>query len=229
MGDRQRITPALRSAWNTLPLVLVVAGGFSSTTAHAQTLRGSVVADSNGRRIEHAHVTVLHGSEDAVIASRISPDGNFVFDLPEPGEYRLRVEALSYRSMTSAPLQISASTVLTIELRLHPEAIVLEPLRIVGARPEPPFMRDVRSRHHFSSGRLITREQLDERSGSRLQDVLRDAGLRITEVGPLRIPLVSGRVLSTLSRDCYADLYLNGIRQYSFDKPDLSNVWELFH
>jgi hypothetical protein len=217
------------------PLLLTAALLLLPVTTSGQTVRGRVVGELDDRPIAQAHVAVLAGAGAGVIASRLSADGSFLFDLPDAGSYHLRVEALGYFPLTTEPLDVPARTVISLELRLRTDAIALEPVRVVGERPEPPFMQDVRRRHGIGFGRLITREQLDERFGSLLQDVLRDAGLRITEVRDgLRVfPLVTARLTATASRNCFADLYLNGLRQYTFgtteyDGEQLERAWELF-
>lgn len=202
----------------------------------AQTIRGRIIADLDERAIHQAQISVLATDPDAVLASSVSVDGNFLFDLREAGTYRLRAEALGYQTLTTAPVTVPANTVISVELRLSTSAIALDPLRIVAERREPPFMQDIRRRQRIGFGRFIMREQLDQRQGSRLQDVLRDTGLWIQEFsmtgidggsvpghGP-PVPLVTARLRGTLSRDCHADLYLNGVRQYGAEQ-DPRDSW----
>ena len=210
------------TVWLGLAMLLVPVGG------DAQTVRGRIIADVNDQPIRQAQVSVLAADRDVILGSSSATDGSFLIHLREAGTYRLRVEALGYRSLTTAPVAVPATSVITLELRLARDAIVLDPLRIVTLRREPPFMQDVRRRHSRGFGRLITREQLDERLGSRLQDVLRDTGLWITEMGtdsgPLT-PLVTARLRGLPGgRSCFADLYLNGVRQYGVEQ-DPQDSW----
>lgn len=206
----------------------------------AQRVQGEVSAEDDGRPLGGAHIAVLTAA-DSVIASSVSAaNGRFGIDLPEPGHYRLRVQSIGYTSLTTDPLHVAARTVITLELRLRADAIALAPLRVVAERVEPPFMHDVRFRHRTGIGTLITREQLDERFGSNLEDVLRDTGVKITYV-PIKensqrsVPLVSGRQNS--ARECFMSVFVNGRREFPLlslgDDPDreesLERLWEVFH
>jgi hypothetical protein len=203
--------------------------------ASAQVLRGTVIDELANRPVARARVAVMPADRDTVIISRITDDGVFEFHLPEPGAYRLRVEALGYAALTTAALEVRADGVVTVELRMRVEAIALQPLRIVAERVEPPFMRDIRYRQRLGFGNLVTREELDERTGSRLRDVLETVpGVRIVEVarrGGRPVPLVETRAAAINPRGCFAALYLNGIRQFEMGAPDpdvLAKVEELF-
>lgn len=202
------------AAWLAAIGCLVAAGA-----AHGQTVRGRVLVEGEDRQVAQAHIAVLAADRDAVVAARLSGDGTFLFDLADAGSYRLRVTALGYATLTTEAVAVEAGMSVTVELRLRPDAIALEPLRVVAERIEPPFMRDVRRRQQMGFGRLLTREELDGRFGSRLDDVLRDAGMWIEYVplGQLLVPLVTGRqsVRSAIAGDaCYSALYLNGVRQF---------------
>ncbi|MEX2282649.1 MAG: carboxypeptidase-like regulatory domain-containing protein [Gemmatimonadota bacterium] len=186
--------------------------------AAGQTVRGKVMSDF-GRAIEVANITVLAGANSEAVVTRISRDGTFLFDLAKPGNYRLRVEALGYQTLTSDELTLPVETVVTVELRLRVNAIALEPLRIVAERKEPGFMRDVRHRQRDGWGQLVTREQLDEARGSILPEILRSRGLRVESVsipGSSRtVPMpMANRSAQARRMGCYAALYVNGARQF---------------
>jgi hypothetical protein len=107
--------------------------------------------------------------------------------------------------------------VVTLELRLRADAIALRPLRVVAERVEPMFMSDIRRRQAMGFGKLVTREELDQRAGSDLRSVLEDVpGVQMVTVGSGRdmIPLVQTRAGVQTGRSCFAALYVNGSRQY---------------
>ena len=207
---------------STLALLLA----WLPSTSPAQAVRGRVLSDLDGKSVAAANITVLAASGEKVV-SRISRDGTFLFDIPEPGSYRLLVEALGYRTLTSSVLLVPAGTMLTVELRLHVSALALEPLKVVAARIEPWFMRDLRLRQRDGWGHLISREQLDDAIGSNLSDVLMSTGLRMESVpigeGSSRrvtLPTVT-RTEITRKANCYSALYVNGVRQFPTIGPEV--------
>ncbi|CAN5838133.1 hypothetical protein BH23GEM9_BH23GEM9_03170 [soil metagenome] len=191
--------------------------------ARAQTLRGRVLDVADGRPLAHVHVPVLRADRDTALLSAAAPEGAFQFQLDRAGAYRLRAELLGYTTLTTEPVTLSENQVLTLELRLDRDAIPLTPTRVVAERIEPMYMADLRRRQRKGFGRYILREELDERSTSRLEDVLAlPGGLRIsyrrvpvrgesgldTLSGPL-VPLVAARQAG-MARECFASVYVNG-------------------
>jgi hypothetical protein len=210
LGSTLRWRPPLLAA------ALLLAG---ACPAAAQIVRGTVLSEGAEQRVAGARVSVLTEATGAVVTEQLSSDGAFQIDVRQPGRYRLRVQALGYATTTTEPLELGAGALLTVEVRLRADAIALEPLRVVAERWEPLFMRDVRDRRRMGFGRLLTREDLDQRFGSRLDDVLRDAGLAIEYValGQQQVPLVSGRQSTARvlhGAGCYAALYVNGMRHF---------------
>ena len=219
-----------------LALLLALPGG-----SWAQAIQGGVLGEGDEGPVRQALVHLLPDSGEVVLSSRVSGDGRFVMDLPGAGRYRLKVEALGYATLTTEVVEVGAAEMVTVEVRLRRNPIALEPLEVVvDRRLEPPFMREVRQRASAGFGRLITREELQDRFGSRLEDVLSGvAGLWITyvaaqdEVVP-RVPLVTARLKTTAGRTCFADLYLNGVRQFDAGMEKrryenaLENVLEMF-
>jgi hypothetical protein len=208
---RHRVNRSLR---RSLPFLLLCT---VSPGASGQTFSGRVYDEATGALISQVHVAVLPVLRDSVLQSRLAPEGEFVLELPAGGQYRLRAEALGYATLVTAPIRLDDRSLVQLELRLRPDALALQPLRVVARRVEPWYMRDLRRRQEAGWGRFLAREDLDERTGARLIDVL--AGIpglsirHVTDGGGASVPLVTARTTDAL-RECYAGVYVNGIRQF---------------
>lgn len=198
----------------------VLLAGFCTMTATAsaagQTVRGWVLDDATGIPVRDIIVSVMPAQADTVVARQLSEDGSFQIFVAVAGDYRVRVEALGFAPLI-VELDLAEEAVLTVEVRLHAEALALEPVRVVAERSEPFYMRDVRMRQARGYGRFLTREDIDLYGGAGLADVLLTVpGLRLIDYpsDARRIPLVSTRASRASSGECYAALYLNGVRQF---------------
>ena len=151
--------------------------------AHAQALRGWVKDDASDRPLKGASVSVLHVVADTVLAVRVTDDAPFHIFMREAGNYRLRVAALGYVSVTTEPVLVPEGLVMTLEVRLRANAIALDPVRVVAERNEPTFMRDVRARMNEGWGRFLMREDLNDRGGGTIDEILAgEAGISIARL-----------------------------------------------
>jgi hypothetical protein len=191
-------------------------------SASAQTVRGWVLDETDGQPVRGTVLAVLHAERDTVLARQLAADGSFQILVRDTGTYRLWVEALGYAPLIVA-LDLHTGTVLTLELKLRPDALALDPVRVVAERREPVYMQDFRRRQSSGFGRFVTREDIEQTGGASLPDVLQTVpGLRLVDyaVGSRIVPLVATRALSA-SGDCFAALYVNGVRQFEMrtDQP----------
>jgi hypothetical protein len=189
----------------------------AAAPASAQTVRGWVLDERTGQPVRGTAVSVLPMVRDTVLMTRIAEDGAFQIWLGRPGEYRLRLDALGYTPIM-AVVTAAEEAVVTLELRLRPDAVALDPVRVVAERREPSYMRDFRIRQAAGFGQFMSREELEDRGGSRLQDVLATVpGVRVVdhEVGTGRsVQLIETRGARAAVQNCFASLYVNGMRQF---------------
>jgi hypothetical protein len=191
----------------------------------AQVIRGTVVADLAGTPLTGVSVSALPVDRDSVLAMTIADDGAFRLALPEAGAFRLRAELLGYATSTTGPVAVTRDEIVSVELRLRPDAIPLEPLRVVARRMEPWFMDEIRRRERQGFGKFVWREDLELRAGAGLRDVLWTVpGLRVPLIAP-GVPAVETRSAAYSLGTCYAALYVNGTRH--FDHSTLDEPYRL--
>jgi hypothetical protein len=196
-----------------LGVVLTALSTLGLAPASGQTVRGVILDEGANQRINGAVVSVLPAATDTVLFRRIAVDGLFEMLLPDSGRYRVQVQALGYRAVRF-PVELGLGSVVTLEVKLSHEAIALEPVRVVAERAEPLYMKDVRRRQAQGFGRFLSREQIDEQLGVRLDDLLRSVpGIRLANynAGARLVPLVVSRV-PNVAGDCFATIYVNGSR-----------------
>lgn len=97
------------------------------------TLRGTVIDAEGGRPLEYATIVVESASDPNVISGAITDtEGNFEIKVAR-GEYRVKVEYISYSTIELAPRDFTSNTNLgTIEMRLDVEQ--LEAVEVVGEK-----------------------------------------------------------------------------------------------
>lgn len=221
-------------------LLLLAIIAAAPQAASAQTLRGRVIDEATGALLRQVHVSVLHEHRDSVLATVLAADGRFLFEMRDGAEYRLRAEALGYTTLLSAAVRADRGQMVDVDLRLRADAIALEPLTVTARQTEPHFMRDLRRRQQAGWGRFLMREDLEERTGARLLDVLASVqGLSVSQVtdsaGAL-LPLFTARTTGAM-RECYTGVYVNGFRQFPMRTTEESeyrmhevlalNLWEI--
>jgi hypothetical protein len=97
----------------------------------AQAIRGVVVDDVSLTRVPAALVRVLREGE-AAIGTQANDEGEFFISIPGVGEFRLEVSGMGYETALSQPLRIEVGDTLTVEFRVRPDAVLLDPITVVG-------------------------------------------------------------------------------------------------
>jgi hypothetical protein len=119
----------------------IAAAGWPSLLA-AQAVRGSVVDSVRGSAMDSVFVELLASDERLLAFVRSNNGGRFYIQAPEAGSYRVRLRQVGYASFTSPLLTLARSRDATLNVRLVPLAVELEPLVVV--RPEEDrFLRTV--------------------------------------------------------------------------------------
>ncbi|UCC24722.1 MAG: carboxypeptidase-like regulatory domain-containing protein [Gemmatimonadales bacterium] len=115
------------------PVVLLLWGILLSAQAALgqQSVRGTVIDDATGRGVPQAEVSLLRGGErlGAVVSDA---EGRFFLATTYAGALVLEVTSLGYRTARSQPLELQAGDTLSVEFRILPDAILMEPLLITS-------------------------------------------------------------------------------------------------
>jgi len=117
-----------------LPVLVLVVGGFLLPEGTgAQVLQGHIRDDSTRVGVDGASVAILQGN-NRVQAAVADTSGWFSMTLPDSGTYRLEARRLGYAAATSLPIFISQADTVTVEFHLSAQAVLMEPLIVIGRR-----------------------------------------------------------------------------------------------
>jgi hypothetical protein len=208
----------LRSAFRILPALLLAAplGG--------QTIRGRVLDAGSGEPVPQATVTALTADQHTAARTRTAADGSFALELRGAGTFRLRGERAGYQPSTSQPMAVAVREAVTVELRVSPQPLQIDPLTVT-ARIQPP--RDPVLEHNgfydresWGMGKFVHREDIDRHPEYNLVHTLaRVPGVEIDvdSRGREIVTFTRGRVVGTIHRmqvgqrdDCFPLIYLDG-------------------
>lgn len=213
-----------------LPVLLLASG--PAAEAEAQTIRGTVISDSDEAPVSQAAIQIRSVDEpDRIVGSTTSnQEGEFTIWVRQTGVFTIRVQALGYDDSETTGVQLGSDEVKTVEIRMAVDAVEIEGLEVVGQRREPFFMRGVRERAGSGWGTVYTREELDWRTGANVQDILRtQPGMTILNQGGLggQVGIQTGRTPPGMQRECFAAVYRDGIRVYDASQPFTDDVEEI--
>jgi hypothetical protein len=142
--------------------------------APAQTIvRGRLLDAANNGVIAEGTIVISASRGEWQTATRTDSAGNFEFPDVGLGAFRLRASRIGYRE-TSGTLALESDSVVTVELRMAAQSVVLQPVTVMtrsGQRMSPE-MRGFMERMQSGHGRFITRPEILGRRAGRVSDVL---------------------------------------------------------
>jgi hypothetical protein len=116
--------------------IAALATAVGAAPAGAQVIRGRILDEANGAPVSMAGVFLLDGGRAVVTSALADSVGRYVLQVPETGEYILRVQRLGYFETESPLVAVSADRPYDVDLTLRGE-----PIRIEGLEVEVPFER----------------------------------------------------------------------------------------
>jgi hypothetical protein len=193
-----------------LPLTLLLF--FSAATAHAQTIRGTLVDDvSDGPVVSGAVVLTDRNGVVRGIA-RSDADGRFTLK-SEPGDtVRVRVEREGYATLESKPWVLGRNAVLELTLRLKPIPLTLDTLTVTGAWRSRNRQTYDRRRRGEIEGSFADGEKLERIHFARTSDLLRALFPRILPTPDGRIMVRKRGVDISGNASCQPRYYIDGMR-----------------
>jgi len=108
----------------------------------AQAVRGSVVDSIRGSAMDSVFVELLSPDRQVIAYVRSNNGGRFYIQAPEAGTYQVRLRQVGYTSFTSQLLTLAPARDATLNARLVPLAVELEPVVVVRLE-EDRFLRQV--------------------------------------------------------------------------------------
>lgn len=156
-----------RSAAFTIALALLAPAEVSG-----QVIRGRLIDDSNEAPVGGATIIVLVG-EVRVSQVLTGDDGSFLISLEAWGTYQLEATRIGYETTRSQPLLVEPSDTVTVDFRVLPDAVLLQPLVVTArsSRGREVFNRRMES---WDQGIFITPEMVDSIQPRHPADVLRE-------------------------------------------------------
>ncbi len=165
--------------------VCVLTLGLLAPATQAQVLAGTVLDSVSGRPIAGARVLLLDSAGTAITALVTRPDGQFTFNIPHLGEYRLLIGRIGYPISISKPFLFSSAFTASVSLSLPSNPITLDTVTVVAKEIERrlPYLADAGfyKRRQEGFGHFLTRDEIDKRDPLILTDLLHGmSGVRVT-------------------------------------------------
>lgn len=219
-------TSGCRSALRPGMLVLLLAVVHTEVTG--QVVQGRVMDAESDRSVPSATVVLLDGEEGDRIRVSVATDeeGRFLVRAPATGTYRLRVDHIGHRAVTTAPFDlISGTPPLEVDLLLGTDVIPLAPMIIVSERPARLDLRlhnrgfyerrDTWGREGMGFGHFLDRTEIDRRNPAQVVDLLRDIpGVRIEPRGGRLAGEITMRAVTSISAGglrCSPLIFVDGV------------------
>ena len=177
--------------------VCVLTLGLLAPATQAQVPAGTVLDSVSGRPIAGARVLLLDSAGTAITALVTRPDGQFTFNIPHLGEYRLLIGRIGYPISISKPFLFSSAFTASVSLSLPSNPITLDTVTVVAKEIERrlPYLADAGfyKRRQEGFGHFLTRDEIDKRDPLHLTDLLHGmSGVRVTCGGQQRGPAQGG-------------------------------------
>jgi hypothetical protein len=141
-------------------------------TTRIQAVQGYLVDPQAAAPVVAGVVTLLAGEED-LRSTTTNNLGYFLLPVAEPGYYRLRVEAMGYRTSVSEAFHISPRDTLTVQLGVTPDAIEMEPL-VVLSRTNKGMEKFLDHMEGWGKGIFLTPAMIDSIQPRHYADVFRN-------------------------------------------------------
>lgn len=186
----------------------------STSTALAQSVRGTVRDQDTDEPIRGAAVTLMEADRSAQRTVTTDSAGRFVLSARGFGRYQLRASRLGYRSALAPPIDLDTRETIEVVLHLSTEAIVLAPLTIETSRQPLRSSRVLVRRGFYDRqesytklgvGHFLDRAAIEKRSPMRISDLLQTVpGVRVIGAGGRRTTIA-------LRGGCEPLIYLDGV------------------
>lgn len=205
-------------------LIALILLALPASPAAAQTVAGVVQDVDTGEPLEEVEL-VLRNERGAVVSGATTrSDGRFALAAQSPGPHTLEATRFGYTAV--APMEIEVGRELVeVEVRLSPSPVQLEPLVVLGRRPDP--------RHEATfEGALARYEQLPP-AGSRRVVMRSDAEfvatMRVSDImrwfppsRGCRIVFWEGRVATTAET---AEMWLEEASTSVLEAVEFYRTW----
>lgn len=200
-------------------LLALTSGDRASAQGNAveATIRGRVIDESTAQPIPDVHVEFVDGRTRTAKSAVSDAEGNFLLSGVPSGFFRLRAARIGYARAVTPYWRIEPGEILTVTIRLHPDAVLLAPLEITArARSRSPVLSNFYQRlERRVGGVFITREEIERSNAGLVTDLLRMVpGVEIDGGGGQHdrvVTMVRAIPVTSFANGCPVQIYLDGI------------------
>ena len=163
-----------------------------------------------------ARLLLLDSAGTALNALTTSSDGQFTFNIPHLGEYRLLISRIGYPITISKPFLFSSTFLARVSLSLPSNPITLDTVTVVAKEIEGrlPYLVDAGfyRRRQIGFGHFLTRDEIDKRDPLIISDLLKGmSGVRVTCTGARRCTVTMRAATTMFFRGkCNPSVVLDG-------------------
>lgn len=129
---------ATRSCSRLVILALAPALSLAASTLRAQQpgkVSGRVVDAVSGQPLQSVIVTVV-GAE---LTTRTDDDGRYLIEAVPPGLVKVTAQIIGYHPITTSYYNVFPDSATSVNFRLAPLTVQLDPVEVIGERPEEEF------------------------------------------------------------------------------------------
>lgn len=189
--------------------VLPVDAAYAQQSKIDPVIRGQVTDETTGRGIPHVYIELLDSRSRVRGSAATDTMGMFVLEGAITGTFRLRATRIGYATTVTPRWWTESGEMLTVTVRLHPDAVLLAPLEITArSRSESPMLANFYHRvDRAAGGTFITREEIERRGPNQVTDLLLEVpGVQLLSSGR------GNQRMVTMSRalGCPAQIYVDG-------------------
>jgi Carboxypeptidase regulatory-like domain/TonB-dependent Receptor Plug Domain len=169
-------------ACSLLCVVLLARGASAQSNATQGTIRGRVLDETTGAPIPEVNVEFMDGTTRVRGSAITDAGGNFILGGMPRGSFRLRASRLGYARALTPYWRVEGGEILTVTVRLHPDAVLLAPLEInARAQSASPVLAGFYRRARVGNGgTFITRAEIERANAGLITDLIRMVpGVRI--------------------------------------------------
>ena len=120
---------------NSLRL-FIVSAVLVPTALASQTVRGTVLDSATARPLSGVTAELLDSVDNVVSQATGNDSGSFVVAAKVPGEYRLQLRRIGYRTALSGELALGQGGEMTVSVRLPARPVELAPVNVEATRNE---------------------------------------------------------------------------------------------
>lgn len=198
-------------------------------TGRQGLIRGQVIDHTTGEGVSLADVRIQDDRTRTLARVLTNEEGWFTAGPIPSGPFRIRVARLGYEEVTTPPWYVEPGEVLTVTVRVDPEALVLAPLEVVArSRSQSPVLAGFYARAERGLGGVFfQRDDIERLAPARVSDLLVTVpGVRLSGSGTgLSRTVTMARTLPGVGGGpCPVEIFVDGVRTSRSRLTDPSGI-----